>query len=589
MANINTFLNKIKTAIYGKDVRDSIYDGIDAINKETEETTSKQENLEATFNQLIINAGESNAEVVAARHDNASGATYETLPQRLDATTEQLAHMASLEKSILQNFFNSLKASLILVGLDSLSNGAGNSKWLDYFAPRLRGELGDGGAGYLAFDNSSTEADVLSYGKSSNVQDISSLTPGIYPALYSLDNKGASIANGVNSTMDITVKREFKYATIYYLKQPGGGTFDIGYLATYSSTKVSINTDGELGLGSIILPVKPNGQSGGISVRNINGKVVIFGGLFVNDKGVAISRVGKGGDKFAWHNSTDNTFRNAWVQALQPSLYIFNGGMNDRNSMTATEYEVALNNYLGSFKNNGCQLILLRPNEPSDTNNNLTGFEEKLKSYAVTNKCGYVSNKKLLGETYVLANANGFMLDGVHPNADGNKKIANNLLSYLSIPIIGLNITELITSGSTASQQPYVQLTSKKISINYGTTVTIYKLGFTNSYPSGKLTLHVVGQRNGSTHTCEKRIDFYINNGTTMNNGNADSMLVTLIDEYHASGQPTVDFTVTYAKVNGLLEIYLTPNTSTYNMNFYIDGDVKFTYLAVTGQSVFEN
>ncbi|MCM3216357.1 hypothetical protein M3612_17880 [Niallia taxi] len=85
------------------------------------------------------------------------------------------------------------------------------------------------------------------------------------------------------------------------------------------------------------------------------------------------------------------------------------------------------------------------------------------------NKCGYVSNKKLLGETYVIANANGYMGDGVYPNSDGNNKI------------------------------------------------------------------------------------------------------------------------VTYAKVNGLLEIYLTPNTSTYNMNFYIDGNVKFTYLAVTGQSIFEN
>ena len=38
MANIQTYLNKIKNAIYGRDVRDSIHDAIDAINTESENT-----------------------------------------------------------------------------------------------------------------------------------------------------------------------------------------------------------------------------------------------------------------------------------------------------------------------------------------------------------------------------------------------------------------------------------------------------------------------------------------------------------------------------------------------------------------------
>lgn len=91
MAFIQSFIDKIRTAKEGRDVRGSLADGIDAINKETESTTNRQVNLDATFEQLIINAGESNAEIVAARHDNSNGQTYDTLPKRLDATTAQLA------------------------------------------------------------------------------------------------------------------------------------------------------------------------------------------------------------------------------------------------------------------------------------------------------------------------------------------------------------------------------------------------------------------------------------------------------------------------------------------------------------------
>ena len=36
MANVTTYLNKILSAVYGKDVRQSIYDSINAINTQVE-------------------------------------------------------------------------------------------------------------------------------------------------------------------------------------------------------------------------------------------------------------------------------------------------------------------------------------------------------------------------------------------------------------------------------------------------------------------------------------------------------------------------------------------------------------------------
>ena len=91
MANIKNELNNIKSALYGKDVRGSIHDGIDAINKEVENTTDRQVDLENTFDQLVINAGNSNAEIVDARVKN-DGTSYSKLGDRLDAVDSQLAH-----------------------------------------------------------------------------------------------------------------------------------------------------------------------------------------------------------------------------------------------------------------------------------------------------------------------------------------------------------------------------------------------------------------------------------------------------------------------------------------------------------------
>lgn len=88
MASIQEHLDKIKNAIFGKDVRQSIHDGLNKINQETESTSKKQEKLERTFDDLIIDAGNSNAEVAAARNG------FETLGKRLDGVDSQLDTIA---------------------------------------------------------------------------------------------------------------------------------------------------------------------------------------------------------------------------------------------------------------------------------------------------------------------------------------------------------------------------------------------------------------------------------------------------------------------------------------------------------------
>lgn len=67
MANIEQKTTDIRQAIYGEAVRETLASGIEAINEEVVGTTGRQEALETTFNALVINAGDSNAEIVVAR------------------------------------------------------------------------------------------------------------------------------------------------------------------------------------------------------------------------------------------------------------------------------------------------------------------------------------------------------------------------------------------------------------------------------------------------------------------------------------------------------------------------------------------
>lgn len=82
-------IKKLRAAWTGREVRDRMADTIEAMNEEITNTSSKQSILEETFNNLIINEGNSNAEVVAARVDQ-NGNSYDTLGKRMNNFDEQL-------------------------------------------------------------------------------------------------------------------------------------------------------------------------------------------------------------------------------------------------------------------------------------------------------------------------------------------------------------------------------------------------------------------------------------------------------------------------------------------------------------------
>lgn len=114
MANIQNELNKIKNAVYGREVRGSIHDGIDKINREVEDNTetsddAKQqvESIQSQVNQLVVE-GDSSVEAAAARVDE-KNVTHDTLKERIDnGFVESERKILNAEN---KSFYNGIKLS----------------------------------------------------------------------------------------------------------------------------------------------------------------------------------------------------------------------------------------------------------------------------------------------------------------------------------------------------------------------------------------------------------------------------------------------------------------------------------------------
>lgn len=94
MASIHENLSKIINAVFGRDIRQALHDGLDAINKETESTTSRQDYLDRKYDEQIKNMtvqDPSSAEIVDMRVA-ANGKTFEKAGDRLNYFDEQLEH-----------------------------------------------------------------------------------------------------------------------------------------------------------------------------------------------------------------------------------------------------------------------------------------------------------------------------------------------------------------------------------------------------------------------------------------------------------------------------------------------------------------
>lgn len=94
MANIRDKINQIRTALFGKEVRGALADGLEAVNNETENTTEKQKILENKFDELVITAGNSLGDL------NSSIEESKDIKQQLEEWVQQNKGIVDLNQKV---------------------------------------------------------------------------------------------------------------------------------------------------------------------------------------------------------------------------------------------------------------------------------------------------------------------------------------------------------------------------------------------------------------------------------------------------------------------------------------------------------
>lgn len=218
MANIKNYIENIRSAIFGKEVRGSLADGLSAINKETENTTSRQKHLENTFDKLIINSGNSNAEIVDARVGE-NGSSFEKLGDRLDSFD---SHLAEKQNKTDNTLLTTVKN--VVGAINEIYNGIKT----EIISRRLRGQNSpDSPAG--TFDS----ANFAGQGKTTGIPIGNVFHHYTDGKLMQLDNVGSGVAltivNANNPTRRPDKPSDYfgcGYFMQLYTNNPSSGIYD---------------------------------------------------------------------------------------------------------------------------------------------------------------------------------------------------------------------------------------------------------------------------------------------------------------------------------------------------------------------------
>lgn len=542
---------------------DRINECVDIVNGyTTDEETRVTQELQRQQNELIRQEQYNNNEN-----------RFATINSQLD-NLDNIAKCEYKQKSTFNGVLKSDRMLTILAGIDSLSNGAGGSNYGQFITPKLYNKYGFGGYGYVGFQNTTIVED--DSWNLSGFKSLENLEQDIAPAKYSFDNKGmyATDCNNGHIYYYFNNKNQ-KRCKVIYLMQPNGGTFSTGWIG--SNTRYTIDTSSpSYDLGVYEFAETNSGGYTGVDLNSCMGKLCIFGVYLYNDEGAIFTRIGKGGDRLSNHSKTDDEFRGKWIDILKPDIYIFNGGANDSmtNTFDGETYTNILNKYLQPFIDKSVHIIAVRPNAISGDTKWDNIFNPILLNYTTAKGIDYLSDKLLLGETYEIANNNGYMLDGVHPNLLGNKKRANNYLSFLGIEQIIFTPT---TESGTVIKQYKQELTPKRFIVpKNGGTTEIYNIGMVSGYPAAIFVLDIYGGRNGSAWNSHKRVYLKAASGT-VNDRVTEITGFTQNYEYKPSNQ-TDNYTVNAIIKDNKLSISVTENGDGVQLNLFVTGYGVLTY-----------
>lgn len=288
--SIKKLANDIRTKIYGRDVRESLASGIEAAGSiandadvRSQETETKQANLEKKYDEQIANMSLENpsvAEVVDARVSGYDGQSYTTIGKRFDSVDAQLADITDVLES----------RSITVTTL---------------FGTSLTPLKGDG-----ITDNLSALNDIVTYAESKNIKKLifpagKFLFKGTFSVPIGFTLEGADeehIYNGSsgktnlifdNTLVGIDCGRN-PYVTFNNLHLDGNNTTDtvinFGYFTKMANVTVTngISTGGKISSGqnTILYNCSFSGNGGnGLTLEDVSTTTLTFINCYFRENG----------------------------------------------------------------------------------------------------------------------------------------------------------------------------------------------------------------------------------------------------------------------------------------------------------------
>lgn len=262
---------------------------------------------------------------------------------------------------------------------------------------------------------------------------------------------GASVtlATGTTSSFTWGTHSNWTTAQCYYLQQPGGGSFSIGHAAEGGSdpNAVTQSTNGALSLQSV--SIDADSTTSDLSFA-LHGAAVVYGCDYqlAGATGASFTLIGRGGQLAGQVYQFSTSFQQQWFSALKPDVVFYEGGMNDRTTVSAATLQTYAQQFITNVRagNPASDVVLVRSNDSSDAlTTNLASYGPMLQALAAADGVGFVSVRDAFG-TFKRAAALGLM------NASTNGSGAAVSCNYSSAAHTCTSYT--ISAGGTGYTTP---------------------------------------------------------------------------------------------------------------------------------------
>lgn len=473
---------------------------------------------------------------------------------------------------------------LIQFGIDSLTEGAGNTNFVRYLKILLHSSFDYGGPGFYAFDQAAfqIEGDQSFYalGNYVNLRD-QAMTD--YPARYAPAGRGVywPAAAGVDEQAGADPKLPWDKCRLFYLVHPAGGSFMI----TAGGTETVVNCNGPLELGVVTVNRDATNASS-ITLTEITGSVVIFGLDFTyspNPRGVRTATIARGGRRLDEFVNQDPDFIGKWKTALNPALVVLNAGTNDMGQgRTVTEFTADLNSYVEMVTPDSAAVLIVEPTETNKTtdpefSNVVESYRIARRTFALANGYYYMDERQTLG-SYSMASSKYWMNDKTHPNVTGNKLRASAMACMMGahtiVPAEFKYPPRIINTGSIGNIVNEFPPVASGAGIE--NSKTLWTFGIVGGYNAAIVHVTAFLRTRTTQKYSQIRAEILISNGTPDDNWATGVRVMSHVwDNWDSETTSTPSITASINE-NNLVEISV---AATGDYGFYCSATATMTYI----------